>query len=46
MDPTFVIISAFVVFNGKNAGAAPPAADGPVKVWNGTEWVNLPSPPA
>ena len=46
MDPDLVVVTAFAVFNGKNAGAAAPAAEGPVKVWNGTEWVNLPSPPA
>ena len=41
MDPDLVVVTAFAVFNGKNAGA-----EGPVKVWNGTAWVNLPSPPA
>lgn len=40
MDPEIVIVTQFLVMQGKNTtpGTPGPPAESPLKVWTGSEW--------
>jgi hypothetical protein len=45
MDPELTFIIQWGAMRGKGHGASPPAAESPLKVWDGSAWVNASAPP-